>query len=175
MMAGSIHVSAHIEGMDEVLKRFRDPRVQAIAKKHMTDALIAVEGPAKLKAPVGVSGELRSQITHEVRPIGGDMEGVVGSPTIYAPHVEFGTGTQSDQPSGKGRHWPPAAALEVWAQRHGVKGGGKAVAYYIGRRGGLKPRKFLRGAWEETESRVIQHLERIVEDVRDFLRGGRLP
>ncbi len=174
MMAGSIQVSAHVEGMDEVLKRFRDPRVQAIAKKHMTDALIAVEGPAKIKAPVD-TGRLRASITHEVQSIGGDMLGVVGSNLEYSVHMEFGTGTQSDQPSGKGRHWPPAAALDLWAQRHGVAGGGKAVAYFIGRRGGLKPHKFLRGAWEETESRVIQHLERIVEDVRNFLKGGGLP
>ena len=172
-MAGSIEVSMHIEGLDEVLKRFRDPRVQTIAKKHMTNALIAVEGPAKIKAPVD-RGQLRASITHEVQSIGGDMLGIVGSPLEYAPHMEFGTGSQSDQPSGKGRHWPPAAALDLWAQRHGVKGGGKAVAYFIARRGGLKPRKFLRGAWEETESRVVQHLERIVEDVCKYLGGGGL-
>ena len=60
-------------------------------------------------------------------------------------------------PGGKGaRHWPPSDALELWAKRHGFgEGGGYLVARAIGLRGGLTPRRYLRGGLQES----IPHIE----------------
>ncbi len=59
---------------------------------------------------------------------------------------EFGTGLLSEDPkSSHRRHWPPAQPLELWARKHGFASG-FIVARIIGRRGGLKPRRFFRDA-----------------------------
>ena len=73
----------------------------------MRDSTLFVTRDAKINAPVD-SGRLRASITPEVRTAGETVEGVVGSNVTYAPYVELGT-----RP-----HWPPLAALEVWARRH---------------------------------------------------------
>jgi hypothetical protein len=41
------------------------------------------------------------------------------------------------------------------------------VARIIGKRGGLRPRRFLRGAVEQTQSSVQGFLRRLEQDVKD--------
>lgn len=66
-------------------------------------------------------------------------------------YMELGTGIPAGNPKV---HWPPAAALEVWANRHGTTG--FLVARAIGRRGGLKPRKFLQKAFDQNREKIIE-------------------
>ena len=83
--------------------------------------------------------------------------------------MEFGTGLLSEDPkSRRQRHWPPAAALDLWAKRHGFASGA-IVARIIGRRGGLKPRRFLRDAFESNRQRIADELSRIPRDVAEML------
>jgi len=122
-----------------------------------------------MNAPVD-RGQLRSSLTSDVESIGANLQAFAGSPLFYAPYMEFGTGTQSDAPgASRRRHWPPAGALNLWAQRHGVKGGGAAVAYFIGRRGGLKAKKFLRNAFTKLTPRIEGEVGKILGDIINYL------
>ena len=132
-----------LEGISLAGKAVRDA-----AKTGMQRAMLLTANQAKMKAPVD-TGRLRSSITTLVRWEDGDhtLAGYVGSNVDYAPAIEYGTGTQTDGEGGSGkRHWPPGGALDTWARRHGFSSGA-AVARIIGMRGGLKPRRFLRGAF----------------------------
>ncbi len=110
----------------------------------MRDATLIVQRSARQLAPVD-TGRLRASITPEVRgdPMSGNITGVVGSNVEQAAPMELGT-----KP-----HFPPLSALQVWARRHGVNA--YAVARAIALRG-LKPRRYLQGAFEQNRERVVQ-------------------
>jgi hypothetical protein len=80
--------------------------------------------------------------------------GVVGSNLVYAPYQETGT-----RP-----FWPPLSALQVWARRHGTSA--YVVARAIARRG-IKPKRFLQRAFDQSKSEVMRILERGVKGIVD--------
>jgi len=135
-----------LEGLQRALERAPVEANQAL-RNAMQRSTYRVQAEAQKRAPVD-PGRLRASITTSVETMAEGIEGRVGSAVFYSPHMEYGTGTQADGPGGTGRrHWPPGAALDVWAKRHGFgEGGGFLVARAIGLRGGLKPRRYLRGA-----------------------------
>ena len=110
------------------------------AEKPMRAATLLVSGAAKRNAPVD-TGVLRSSITPSVRSSGQGIVGVVGSNVEYAPYMELGT-----RP-----HWPPVAALETWARRHGISA--FLVARAIAKRG-LKARRYLQKAFQQNVGRI---------------------
>lgn len=115
---------------------------------------LLVSGEAKRRSPVD-TGRLRSSITHHVNKESDGWIVRIGTDVNYAPFMEFGTGRLSDSGiPGRGEHRPPAIALDRWARRHGMPNG-FVVARTIARRGGLRPRRYLRGAIEE-RSREIE-------------------
>ena len=123
--------------------------------RSMQQATYLVESEAARRAPVD-TGRLRASLTSRVRGVGTVIAGEVGTNVKYAAYMEYGTGRLTDWPGGgKGRHWPPGGKLEVWAKRHGFESG-FVVARIIGLRGGLKPRRYLRGALQANESRIQQ-------------------
>jgi len=67
------------------------------ALRGVTAACLLVEAQAKALATVD-TGLLRDGITHKAEIINGELVGIVGSPTEYAPHVEYGTRFQKAQP-----------------------------------------------------------------------------
>ena len=117
----------------------------------MRTATLIVQRDAKINAPVD-TGRLRASITPEVRLDGDTVQGVVGSNVVYAPFLEMGT-----RP-----HFPPLAALQVWASRHGTSA--FLVARAIARRG-TKAHKFLTRAFEDNRQRIIDTLERGVNGI----------
>lgn len=120
----------------------------------MRRATLIVQTDAKRLAPVD-TGRLRSSITPDVRVEGKRVIGVVGSNVLYAPYLETGT-----RP-----HWPPEAALETWARRHGTTA--YVVARAIGRRG-TKARPYLQPAFEQNKARIQ---EIIGETVGGIIKG----
>ena len=101
--------------------------VQRVAQKLRAEIVI--------RTPVD-TGRLRASIAVESQDDG--LTAIVGTNVKYAPHVEFGT-----RP-----HWPPIAALQPWASRHGFgKGrqGAGRVASIIARRGTRPKRMFREG------------------------------
>lgn len=139
-------LSADIKGLVELQAKY----AQVITDLHgepmlggMRKAALLVATDAKKLAPVD-TGRLRSSLTPEIRAQGQDVIGVVGSNVLYAPYMETGT-----KP-----HFPPPAALEVWARRHHTNA--YAVARAIARRG-TKPRRYLQTAFEQNQD-AIQRL-----------------
>jgi HK97 gp10 family phage protein len=144
-----IHVE--VEGLDAARRKME----QVVKDLHgtpmqmaMRDATLLVQRAAMQNAPVD-TGRLRASITPEVRTEGRTVIGVVGSNLFYAPYSELGT-----RP-----HWPPLAALEVWARRHGTTA--FVVARAISRRG-TKAVRFLQRAVEDNQQRIVTILDRAV-------------
>jgi hypothetical protein len=123
----------------------------------MRDATLLVEGDAKrnlvgYQSPSvgGVdTGRLRASITPQVESRGKETIGIVGSNVRYALWVEEPT-----RP-----HWPPLAALETWARRHGTTA--YIVARAIARRGTIG-KHFLQRAFDANRERIIDLLGNVV-------------
>src|SRR5262245_44630512 len=93
------------------------------------------------------------------------------SPTIR--FGEYGTGLLSEDPqSKKQRYFPPPSALEPWAIAHGTTG--RAVAFAIWKRGGIKPRRFLRDAAREGEKHIPLWLNGLAKEIEDAAGSGSL-
>lgn len=119
----------------------------------MQAAILLVLRDAQILAPVD-TGRLRASLTAEVRqPVGtGDVLGVVGSNAEQAAPMELGA-----KP-----HWPPRAALETWARRHGVN---VFVVMRAIAKKGLKPRRYLQGAFDKNKASIIRIIEKGVSDI----------
>ena len=151
--------SVDVKGMKEtqakVEQTVRDIRGTPMLNAFRSATLL-VQRDAKRLSPVD-SGRLRASIMPEVRTEGNNIMGVVGSKVIYAPYMEFGTGT----PAGNSPHVPPMSVLGVWAARHGMST--YSVWLAIVMRGGLRPRRYLQQAFEQNESKIIG----LIEDAAD--------
>ena len=152
-------ITVRIEGLERVMGKLEPALWKGPLREFLEAAALGVERDAKKKAPVD-TGRLRSSITHEVE----DTLARVGTDVDYAAFMEYGTGTQTDGPGGGGRHWPPTAGLDPWAARKGLDP--FLVARAIGRRGGLVPRRYLRGALEENLGRIKRLLGKMGEEIR---------
>jgi len=114
---------------------------------------------SRKNAPVN-RGLLRSSLAMEVRATAREVQGVVGSPVKYAPHMEYGTKPFT----------PPLQPLVRWVElKFGKRGQdailvAKGVQRKIARRG-LKPRRYLRSAVEDNKSKLIDILEQGVKDI----------
>lgn len=146
-------------GYDELMAALAaDLDAPAAVGKAMAGIGLLVAGEAAKRAPVD-TGRLRSSLTYEVEEVSDGWITRVGSNVSYAPAMEFGTGANADGGlPGKPVHRPPAAALDRWAERHGLPNG-YVVARAIGRKGGLKPRRYLRGAIEDQRDRIVSGLD----------------
>ena len=149
-----LDVKVEVKGLRELQRKneqvVRDLRGDVMLRA-MRDATLLVTRGAKQNAPVD-TGRLRASITPEVRGEGEDMIGVVGSNVVYAPYVELGT-----RP-----HFPPLAALEVWARRHGTSA--FLVARAISQRG-TTPRLFLQNAYNDSKPRIIALFDRALKNI----------
>ena len=134
---------ADIRGLQELQAKI-DQIVTDLHGRPMLDAMrratMLVVTDAKKLSPVD-TGRLRSSITPEIRARGNDVLGVAGSNVLYAPYVETGT-----RP-----HFPPPAALRVWARRHGVSA--YAVAVGISRRG-TKGVLYMQRAFDQNQGQI---------------------
>jgi len=90
-------ISVTVEGLDKLVDRLARARADKYIRAAMQRSVLLVERGAKMKAPVD-TGRLRSSITGEVRGVGADVVGVVGSNVEYAPYQEFGTSRMRAHP-----------------------------------------------------------------------------
>lgn len=166
---GSTRVIRKLQNLEQILNR--------PLRNFHERADLAIENRAKADAPVD-QGRLRASLTHRIDGSVPPRYSEVGSNVFYARAQEYGTGTQSDDPqSSHQRHFPPGPALGLWAVRHGFAGvttrklgrlrrqdeaaaqaiqdrAGWFVAKLIAFRGGLKPRRFLRNAFQASLSDI---------------------
>lgn len=117
-------------------------------KVAMRKACTEVESVAKRKCPTGEAGgndtvPLRQSITHEVRPEGEKVVGIVGSGLEYAVYVHEGTGIKSR--TGMGRTYDlPWSYQDDRGQWHTTSG--------------QEAQPFLEEAYNESRERVMQIL-----------------
>lgn len=147
-------ISAEIKGIQEVQRNLETaaknlrgtPMINA-----MRDATLIIDRDAKKNAPVD-TGRLRASITPEVTSQGEIVTGVVGSNVTYAPFVELGT-----RP-----HWPPLAALEVWARRHHTSAFvvARSIALH-----GTPAKEFLKKAFDDNKEKVERRIGQAVEAI----------
>jgi hypothetical protein len=80
----------------------------------------------------------------------------------YAAYMEFGTGLRHDHPNWPRKpHIVPPMALGPWAARKS-RGGEDfnpfTIARAITRRGGLKPRRYMRNPFEANQTKYVRYL-----------------
>ena len=93
-----------VKGLDNVLERFEALADTTNLERALGRACALVERSAKEKAPKG-TGELRRSITSKVVKDGNDLVGVVYTPLLYAPYIEFGTGLFAEEGGRKDVPW----------------------------------------------------------------------
>lgn len=107
--------------------------------KKITEACLVAQGGIKTVTPVGkiAGGELRDSIDIKVNHDGAKVIGQVGTPLIYAPYVEFGTGEYAENGSGRKGGWAYKSPDGKW---------------YFTR--GMTPRRFMRNGFRQTKAAV---------------------
>jgi hypothetical protein len=159
---GSSAFTISIEGEErlvealEALEEFhKEPGARAVMRK----GVARIVREAKKESPAD-TGRLRSSIDGYLEIGDATFDLRVGSNVEYAPYMELGTGVFV----GRSPHFPPAAALDGWARRHGFSSG-YIVALIIGRRGGLEPREYLKKGLEKATDDVIDMIADYIDEV----------
>jgi len=165
-------MTATIRGLSELNAKLNAPYLVGDPGRNLGERWGSfVERGAKAAAPHW-RGHLRRSLTHEVDPASPPKYARAGTNIPYGPAMEGGTGLLADLPGGKGgRHWPPGAALDPWARAHGFLSGYQ-VAAAIGKRGGLKPRRFLRNAAAEAEGRIPGWMAQMAKEIESHAAIG---
>ena len=136
-------MSANIEfeNLDGVLRAIEAVGDTSLLKQKIGKACALVERSAKQKAPKD-TGELRRSITSEVRESNNELSGVVFTPLLYAPYVEYGTGLFAE--SG-GRQDVPWNYQDDEGNWH--------------RTSGQHPQPYMRPALEENRTEILRILK----------------
>lgn len=119
------------DNSDQVKRQFTD-----ISEQGMLAAALIIEGRAKSLAAVQ-TGEMRDKIDHKVKVNGSQIIGTVGSPTMHAIYVEFGTGEFAENGAGRKGGWVYKDPSGQW---------------YFTR--GQKPKPFLRPAFRRSKKDI---------------------
>ncbi len=117
------------------------------------------------------TGGTRQSITSERDDAALPVWARVGSNKDTARWGEYGTGLLSEDPeSAHRRYFPPPAALQRWATKHGMDP--FLVARAIYRKGGTEPRRFLRDAAKSTDGDVPRYLGLMAREIETEASRG---
>jgi HK97 gp10 family phage protein len=130
-----------IEGVKEVIKMLDGVIDEDKIQAKLMECCALVERSAKQKAPKG-DGELRRSITSKVE----GLEGIVFTPLLYAPYVEYGTGLFAEEGGRKDVPWSYKDEKGEW---HSTRG--------------MKPSPFMRPALDENREEIINILRGITK------------
>jgi len=154
-------VSIDIEGMEVALRKLAGfgPGMGKEVSQAIGQGLLLIANVAKKGAPVD-RGQYRASIgatgrlgIREVKTLGAEIIGRVGTKVKYAPYIEFG------RRPGK---MPPVSVIEEWAKRHHMAGMGFVIARAIGRRG-IKAKHVLENAAKSQANTVYRMISQAVE------------
>lgn len=126
--------------------------------RFFTKSAIDVQRRAKQYVPVD-TGRLRGSIGYEVDSAGVPLWAVVGTNVFYAPYVEFGTDP----------HFPPPAALDTWARRHGFTSGfqvARRIAMF-----GTQEHPYLIPGLEDSAGDINRHLTTAAGEIEAIWHG----
>lgn len=135
-----------VEGMDNLMLKFKRLSDPEGFEKAMGKACALVERAAKEKAPKS-TGELRRSISSRVEKDGNNIVGVVFTPLLYAPYVEYGTGLFAEEEGRKDVPWHYQDDKGEWHTTNG-----------------MKPQPYLRPALDENREEIIRILKGGVRD-----------
>ena len=142
-------IRIRIEGGRRLQKLLQNPEfVRGPLQLFLRASSLEIEKESKLRTPVD-TGRLRSSIKTSLAP----LRVAVGTNVHYAPHVEYGT-----RP-----HWPPLAAMQPWARRHGFPAG-RAGAFLVARRisqRGTRARRFMQRGAKAAIPAITRHLDQL--------------
>ncbi|MBQ9913536.1 MAG: HK97 gp10 family phage protein [Clostridia bacterium] len=93
-------MSINLDGLEDVIEILDSLTDTTNLEDGLAKASALVERTAKQKAPKG-TGELRRSITSKVE----GLEGIVYTPLLYAPYVEYGTGLFAENGGRKDVPW----------------------------------------------------------------------
>lgn len=161
----SVNVSIDFEGLDQVLTRCRSwpPEMRQMVGRAIGQGLqmIANAGKGIARTEAHDTGRYWASIgaktafgIYEVKHIGSNVVGRVGTRVEYGPYIEWGRRA--------GRKMPPIWIIEEWAARHGMAGAGFVIARAIGRRG-LRAKHIMERAAREQAKNVVDHIRKTVE------------
>ena len=108
-------MSIKFEGLEEVLDSLDNLYDMANYSKGLEKACMLVERSAKQKAPKG-TGEIRRSITSKVD----GLNGVVYTPLLYAPYIEYGTGLFAENGGRSDVPWSYKDELGEWHTTSGM-------------------------------------------------------
>lgn len=160
-----------IHGMNELIRKLEHPNWAYGPMGNLLDRwrLSTQRGAvANMKRGPGGwvdTGETRRSLTSERDAATPPIWARVGSNLKKARWGEYGTGLLSDDPeSSHRRYFPPPAALDRWAKKHGFASGW-VVANAIYRKGGTEPRHFLRDASEASKAKIPGWLSTMSKEI----------
>jgi HK97 gp10 family phage protein len=131
-----------MEGLEGVLNTLEDAVSIDSVTASLNRACALVERAAKQKAPKG-NGELRRSIASRTETDADGIKGIVFTPLLYAPYVEFGTGLFAENDNGR---------KEVPWHYKDDEGNWHTTS-------GMKPQPFLRPALEENREQILRILK----------------
>ncbi len=154
-MSPSGSAKVQIEGLTELRRKLKDEPVHwAPVRSAFSKAAVTVESRSKKLTPVD-TGRLRASLTHRLDASPLPRYAEVGTNVDYAKYVHEGRKV--------GSKMPPIAALTKWAKRHNIKS-----VWMLARRikaRGIKPRRFLVQALEESRSEIDSWLRQAAREV----------
>ena len=129
--------SGRFKVMDNTNKIKSELNAEFVRK--VTEACLITQGDVKIVTPVGkvAGGDLRDSIDIKVNHEGTKIIGQVGSPLIYAPYVEFGTGEFAENGQGRKGGWAYKSPDGEW---HFTMG--------------MTPRRFMRNGFRQAKAIV---------------------
>lgn len=133
-----------IEGIDEVIKAIEDLADTSKLESAMGRACALVERSAKQKAPKD-TGALRGSIQSKVENDNGNIAGIVFTPLLYAPYVEYGTGLFAESGGRKDVPWWYKDDAGEWHKTSGQH-----------------PQPYMRPALNESREEIIRILKEAV-------------
>lgn len=152
----AVVITVQLRGDKELQAALKRPDlISAPVQRFLQRSSFSIEAQAKLNSPVD-TGRLRSSINTR---ISGNLA-KVGTNLKYAPHVEYGT-----RP-----HFPPLAALQPWARRHGFGAGGAfMVARTIALRG-TRATRFFGRAIESNQQNIQRFAQQMSTEIAQAIR-----
>lgn len=132
-------ISVRIDGLDDLQRKLVGSRADAPVKRFLDRGAFMIQGSARKKAPVGVSGRLRNSIGVESPSMRSRR---IGPNVDYAEPVE----------KGSKPHLPPAGALDAWARRK--KMDPERLRWSIAKKG-TKAHPFMQPAADEAETGLV--------------------
>ena len=153
-----------IQGLDKVLKGFGNLSrgMQKTIEQAMGKSIQHLAGEAKKVWPVDM-GQSRASLgasapkgISDIKALGGEIVGRMGSKLPQAPVIEFGRRA--------GARMPPPDLIEEWAHRHGMDGAGFVIARAIARRG-LPAHHILEKTARNGAPKVVELFEKALDKV----------